>query len=89
VRSANPARLGENHQVLAYGYHRQNDRVTIKLYDPNTDVAAADDVRLTLDLRPVSQSAAITHNVNIDRPIRGFFRVRYRPADPSRLMVAS
>lgn len=32
---ANPFRLGQNHQVLAYGYEVEGDRLTIRIYDPN------------------------------------------------------
>ena len=82
TQSANPVQLGQNHQVLAYAYHQDRDRLTIRVYDPNTERATADDVQLSVNLGPRSQVGAVTHNVKIGRPIRGFFRVRYRPADP-------
>lgn len=35
LRSWNPDRLGENHQVLATGYSVENEYITIRIYDPN------------------------------------------------------
>ncbi len=36
VKSANPALLGENHQVLCYGYDLDDDQnLTLRVYDPN------------------------------------------------------
>lgn len=84
VQSANPAQLGKNHQVLAYGYDLQGDQLTIKVYDPNTDLGSADTVRISLSVAHHGGTTAITHNVGISRPIRGFFRVPYQPADPPR-----
>ncbi len=83
--SANPSRLGENHQVLAYGYELDGDDLTLKVYDPNTDLAAADQVCLSLCLADPAGKSPITHNVGVDAPIRGFFRVPYSPADPHHL----
>jgi len=85
VRSANPLDLGQHHQVLAYAYQQDRNRLTISVYDPNTERADADDVRVWVNLGPASPAGAITHNVNIGLPIRGWIRVRYRPADPSAL----
>lgn len=82
VRTPNPAQLGKNHQVLAYGYDHTGDQVTIKVYDPNTDLSGADDVRISLSLAHPGGKSTITHNVGIGDPIRGFFRVSYSPAKP-------
>ncbi|MDQ6613947.1 MAG: hypothetical protein M3083_04175 [Actinomycetota bacterium] len=85
VASPNPAQLGENHQVLAYGYDLNGDQLTIKVYDPNTDLGSADDVHISLSLANPGGKAAIAHNVGIAGQIRGFFRVPYTRADPSAL----
>jgi hypothetical protein len=82
VRTSNPAQLGKNHQVLAYGYDRAGDQVTLKVYDPNTDLGAADDVRISFSLAHAGGKSTITHNVGIGDPIRGFFNVPYSPAQP-------
>jgi hypothetical protein len=84
VYSADPTMLGHNHQVLAYGYEVDDaNRLTLHLYDPNTSSSGADDVRLSLDLSNPTKTSPITHNVNISRAIRGFFRTNYVFSDPS------
>ncbi len=84
TRSLDPADLGKNHQVLAYGYDIDDaDVLTVHVYDPNTASAGADAVRLALSLSDPSQPTPITHNVAIGEPVRGFFRVDYAPRDPS------
>jgi len=89
VHGADPARLGHNHQVLAYGYELDDaDTLTLHLYDPNTRTAEADDVQLSLDISNPTRTPSITHNVNISRPIRGLFRTNYRPTDPTGLAAA-
>jgi hypothetical protein len=85
VASANPGRLGKNHQVLAYGYDLSGEQLTVKVYDPNTSVAGADNVRISLSVADPGGITHISHNVDIGDRIRGFFRVPYRPADPSAL----
>jgi len=86
VTSVNPMDLGKCHQALAYAYDVEGSTLTIRLYDPNTDLSAADSCSLSLDLGHPSQKASITHNVGISDPIRGFFRTRYSPVDPSPLV---
>ena len=84
VRTADPRQLGLNHQVLAYGYDIDDAGVlTLHLYDPNTAQRDGDRVRLSLDLSDPTRTSPITHNVNISRPIRGFFRTAYTFRDPS------
>lgn len=84
VHTADPAALGHNHQVLAYAYDiDEANRLTLHLYDPNTRQSSADDVALALDLTQPTRTTPITHNVNISRPIRGFFRTKYAFRDPS------
>jgi hypothetical protein len=85
VASANPADLGRNHQVLAYGYDLVRDVLTLHLYDPNTDPAQGDSTFLRLSVADPAGGAAIQHNVGIADPIRGFFHVEYERADPSGL----
>jgi hypothetical protein len=83
VHTADPAALGHNHQVLAYGYDiDDSNRLTLHLYDPNTRQSRADDVALSLDLTQPTRATPITHNVNISRPIRGFFGTKYAFRDP-------
>jgi len=88
VASSNPADLGHNHQVLAYGYDLEGTALTIKVYDPNTARSSADGVQMSLDISNPAKGAPITANINIGHPVRGFFRVEYSPKDPSSLEPA-
>ena len=84
VASVNPGDLGKNHQVLAYGYQLDAAQdLQLLIYDPNTEPARADDVRITLNLSDPERATRIDHNVGIAGPIRGFFRVDYRYEDPT------
>ena len=84
--SVNPADLGRNHQVLAYGYQLDDtNTLTLLICDPNTPTERADDVRISLSLAKPTKKTPITHNVGIDEPIRGFFGVDYAYHDPSAL----
>lgn len=90
VHTSDPMQLGHCHQVLAHAYEVDDtNRLTLHLYDPNTDLPQADGVQLSLDLSAPTKTTAITHNVGIDRPIRGFFRTNYRRSDPSRVVSTS
>jgi hypothetical protein len=82
VESKDPRELSKNHQVVAWGYEVHGNRVRIKVYDPNTERANGDDVHLSVTLDDAERSAHISHDVNIDHPVRGFFRVGYRAATP-------
>ncbi|CUU54958.1 hypothetical protein Ga0074812_10436 [Parafrankia irregularis] len=107
TRSADPMRLGLNHQVLAYAYEQRGRRVTLRVYDPNTPRWQSDDVTLSFDVLsavpdtaprahlsprtgisprtplPPVPPAGIEHTIAIGgRPVRAFFRSRYRRTDP-------
>lgn len=87
VYDVNPADLGHNHQVMAYGYEVDaNNKLTLHLYDPNT--GASDGCYLSMSLSDPSHSTPIQHNVAIGFPIRGFFRVDYAARDVSGLIPA-
>lgn len=88
VHDVNPADIGHNHQVMAYGYEVDaGNKLTLHLYDPNT--GASDGCYLSLSLSSPSQSTPIQHNVAIGLPIRGFFHVDYKPSDVSGLIPAA
>jgi hypothetical protein len=80
VASANPADLGRNHQVLAYGSRTSGSQVTAAVYDPNS--GQRDDVFIRFDAGSPAQPAAFEHNLAIAHPVRGFFRTAYSPATP-------
>ncbi len=83
VAGRDPGQLGQNHQVMAYGYDLAADgTLTLHLYDPNTPPAQADDVRITLSVLEPRHVTPITHNVGIGHPVRGFFHTPYTYHDP-------
>ena len=73
VKSLDPFDLGENHQVLAYGYDLIGDRLTLRIYDPNKpnrdDVTTALSVGDPLRPIPITCTPATT--------VFSFFRVSY------------
>jgi len=84
--SADPSKLGENHQVCAYAYEvDDSNRLTLHLYDPNTESTEADSVQLSMSLANPTHTTPIAHNVDIDYPIRGFFRTTYNFSNPASL----
>jgi len=86
VSGMDPALLGHNHQVMAYAYELDDaGNLTIKVYDPNTSPASADQVQMSLNITNPSHTTPISHNIAIGRPVRGFFHVDYAPHDPSTL----
>jgi hypothetical protein len=80
VASASPADLGVNHQVLAYGYSASASQVTVQVYDPNS--GRNDGIYIKFDPRAPAKPTTFAHNLNIARPVRGFFRTPYSPATP-------
>jgi hypothetical protein len=74
VSSRNPLRMGENHQVLAYGYGHDEatGSLLVAIYDPN--YAGRDDLTLELNLR---EPAGVLSSTG--EPFRGFFLTPYRP----------
>jgi hypothetical protein len=80
VASHNPADLGHNHQVLASSYQTDGDTVTITVYDPNS--GQSDGVSLAFDTSQPTKATTFTTNIDIGRPVRGFFRTAYKPVKP-------
>jgi len=77
VKSIDPFKLGENHQVLAYGYELDESTGDLELsvYDPNHH--DDDDVTLALNVAGCDEIS-----YTVDAKARGFFRTRYRPRNP-------
>jgi hypothetical protein len=76
VWSRNPFRLGDNHQVVAYGYDLgAGGDLVLRIYDPNEP--GDDRVTLALSLRAPGEI-----RYSADPGGRGFFCNRYRPAAP-------
>jgi len=80
VASTNPADLGHNHQVLAYGYNASASQVTVRVYDPNS--GKIDGIYIRFDPRTPDNPTTFAHNLAIALPVRGFFRTAYAPATP-------
>ena len=78
VKSANPFDLGENHQVLAYGYDLTGSRLTLRIYDPNRP--NRDDVTMALSIGDPAHPIAITSTPATT--VFTFFRVTYARARP-------
>lgn len=88
ARSINPLVLGRNHQALAYGYDldEASARLVIHVYDPNHP--DDDDCALSLSVGEPTRATPIDY-VAGELPVRGFFRTRYRPKDPSAIAATA
>jgi hypothetical protein len=78
IRSANPLDLGQNHQVLAYGYDLAGTALRIGVYDPNQ--ADRDDAVIALDVADPSRPIAVSLSSGGGAepiPIFCFFQVDY------------
>ena len=80
VASASPADLGLNHQVLAYDYDASAAQVTVRVYDPNS--GQNNGIHIQFDPRDPGHPTTFTHNLNIGRPVLGFFRTAYTRGTP-------
>jgi hypothetical protein len=80
ARSAKPADLALNHQVLAYGYEQSAAEVSVRVYDPNR--GPRDDIHINFDVSRPTKPTALAHNLGIRHPIRGFFRTPFTPSAP-------
>jgi hypothetical protein len=77
-KSADPALLGQNHQVLAYGYELNGANLTLNLYDPNAP--DRDDVVLSVDLASPSQPCQLS--CTTAPTLYCFFRTDYDQSGP-------
>jgi hypothetical protein len=80
VASARPRDLAHNHQVLATGYEADDGTVAVRVYDPNR--GPRDDVFIRFPAAVPDGPVVFEHNLDLDRPVRGFFRASYEPAVP-------
>jgi len=74
VKSWNPLDLKFNHQVLAYGYAIEGDRLVLRLYGPNRP--GDDGVTVSLLISAPHRATRVDSTIG-GRPIFAFFRVRY------------
>ena len=84
AKSRNPADLGRNHQVLAWGYELEGTRLTLWLYDPNHP--DDDDVTMRLDVGNPRRPTPVT--CSRGDTVWCFFRTAYRFKDPWSVLAA-
>jgi hypothetical protein len=84
AKSRNPADLGKNHQVLAWGYDLEGTRLTLRLYDPNHP--DDDGVTMALDLGRPRRATPVT--CSHGGTVWCFFRTGYRFKDPWPVVAA-
>jgi hypothetical protein len=87
VHSANPADLGHNHQVLAYGYEDAGPATTVRIYDPNCP--NDDGVTITFDTSHPEHTTDFTHSRDASPAILGFFATPYAPRNPAPLFSST
>jgi hypothetical protein len=73
VKSSEFAKLGDNHQVLAYGYDLIGDDLTLYIYDPNFH--DDDNITLSLSLADPEHDTPVTYTGS--RPVYSFFHTNY------------
>lgn len=73
VQTDDVKRLGENHQVLAYGYDLVGDDLTLYIYDPNFH--GKDNITLKLNIANPERRLDITYTDA--KPVLCFFRSNY------------
>lgn len=86
VKSSNPADLGECHQVLAYAYDVSGHDITLRIYDPNSEMS--DGVTLTFSDATAAEPIHVVHNIDVTdddgapRPVFCFVRMVYAVSQP-------
>ena len=87
VHGANPADLGHNHQVLAYGYEDAGSLTTVHIYDPNWP--DDDGVTITFGTGHPEHTTDFTHSRDTAPPILGFFVTPYARRNPVHLFSST
>jgi hypothetical protein len=86
VHSSDPMLLGQNHQVLGWGYQDDGPMTTVKLCDPN--LPDDDTVTITFDHTDPTDTTIFTYSGDAE-PLMGFFPATwYEPHDPSALLAS-
>jgi hypothetical protein len=82
IESTNPEDLGQNHQVLAYGYQDEGSMTTVFVYDCNWP--DDDNVTISFDHTDPDHTTAFNYSTG-DHNVRGFFATPYTASNPSDL----
>ncbi|GEM_PF-2303666 len=82
VRSDDPFKMGENHQVLAYGYELDHDDLTLHIYDPNCP--DKDDITLSLNISDPEHETKVNYSIYTGnkKKVWCFFRSEYTFSSP-------
>jgi hypothetical protein len=83
VHSTDPMELGQNHQVLAWGYADEGANTIVRIYDPNEH--DRDDITITFDHTHPEHTTDFMHSMG--DLFLGFFPVDYSPADPAAVFL--
>ena len=78
VAAADPRKLTNNHQVIAWGYAEDGRGVTLRLYDPNWP--DRDDATVTIHLDPALRPTGLSQSTG--EPLLGWFVLPYSPSEP-------
>jgi hypothetical protein len=79
VKTLNPMEMGNNHQVLVYGYDLDGTDLVIRIYDSNNP----DDDEITLSLSIADPQHTTPMTYSIGRQVWCFFRPDYSFSRPS------
>ncbi len=74
VKSAWIGDLGQNHQVLVYGYTINNNSISLRIYDPN--IPLNDNLVITIKLQGVDKPLSAVYNGS-QKPVYALFRTNY------------
>ena len=80
VNTDDPFKVGNNHQVLVYGFERNGRRVRLRIYDPNHP--ARDDITLDFDTSVTPPVFSYSVPPGGDGRIYSFFCHRYQQRQP-------
>jgi hypothetical protein len=81
IKSTNVMKLGENHQVLAYGYDLIDDELTLYIYDPNNP----ENDNVTLSLKIGNPERKIKISCSHHEKVYCFFMEHYTFSEPPRV----
>ncbi len=78
VKDRDPFKMGQNHQVLAYGYTLNGNDLVINLYDPNHP--GDDNVTISLNIGNPQRTTEVRSSTG--RPVFCFFQPGYTYVEP-------
>ncbi len=79
VETDDVSQIGNNHQVMAYGYDLDGSQLTIFIYDPN--LHDRDDITLVLNVADAEHKVPVAYS-DAGAPVYCFFQTRYGFSQP-------